>query len=309
MPIPINGENTNSMWNWLVKNANSETIHFLKDGHYSANWDHEKRQEIKQAILKRIKEKNDIDMILAFGTWAGQDLSKLDIDIPIVVASASNPLESGIIKSITDSGKDNLVASIEPDRYKQQIILFHNIFQFNKLGIVYEDTDSGKSSISLNEIENAAKELNITLLRCTDTFDITDSNIAAQRLKLCHEKLIDQGVEAVYLTLNLGLNPDTTQDVLAPLTEAYIPTFSQTGQIDVQHGALLSISQLNIEEEGIFSATQINEIIQGASPRSLNQIYNSIVSLALNLRVATLIGWNPPLELLIAVDEFFQEIK
>lgn len=28
-----------------------------------------------------------------------------------------------------------------------------------------------------------------------------------------------------------------------------------------------------------------------------------------NLRMATLIGWNPPLEILAAVDELYQEIK
>ena len=29
----------------------------------------------------------------------------------------------------------------------------------------------------------------------------------------------------------------------------------------------------------------------------------------MNLRMATLIGWNPPLEILAAVDEFYQEMR
>ena len=50
-------------------------------------------------------------------------------------------------------------------------------------------------------------------------------------------------------------------------------------------------------------------IIRGAKPRDLSQIFESSVSLAMNLRMATLIGWNPPLEILAAVDEFYQEMR
>lgn len=74
-------------------------------------------------------------------------------------------------------------------------------------------------------------------------------------------------------------------------------------------GALLSISQTNTEEEGVFNAELMAAIIRGAKPRDLSQIFESSVSLAMNLRMATLIGWNPPLEILAAVDEFYQEMR
>src|SRR5699024_6759606 len=112
---------------------------FADDGFYSANWDSEQREEVTGELLRRIQEKGDIDMILAFGTWAGQDFASAELNIPVVVTSVTNAVESGIIPSVEDSGKDNLVASIEPERYKQQVILFHNIFNFKKLGIAYED--------------------------------------------------------------------------------------------------------------------------------------------------------------------------
>lgn len=308
VPLPEDSEETASMWAWLADNAGGDRIRFVKNAHYSADWDSTKRETVKNKLIKRVQN-GEIDLVLAFGTWAGQDFAAADIDVPVVVASVTNAVESGIILSAEDSGKDNLVASIEPDRHKNQVILFHTIFNFKKLGIAYEDTPAGRSSVSLSEIENAVKELGIELVRCTDTFDIVDTALAGERLKICHQKLVEQGADAVYLSYNIGLQPDTTADILEPLIKAYIPTFSQAGQVDVRHGALLSISQLNLEEEGIFTAGQIAEIVAGAAPRSLNQKYGGIVSLALNLRMATLIGWNPPLELLIAVDEFYQDIE
>lgn len=309
VPIPADSEAAAPMWQWLSRHAGGSGVVFVEDAFYSSDWDADWRAEVTEKLLRRIREKGDIDMILAFGTWAGQDLAAADIDVPVVVTSVTNAVEAGIIPSVESSGRDNLVASIEPDRYKQQVILFHNIFNFKKLGIAYEDTPSGRSSVSLGEIESAARELNVELVRCTDTFDVADPLLAASRLKVCHENLVQQGAEAVYLMLNIGMQPGTIADVLSPLVNAFLPTFSQTGQSEVEHGALLSISQVNTEEEGVFTAQQMVAIMNGAKPGMLNQIYEGVVSLALNLRTATRIGWNPSLELLAAVDRFYQDMK
>ena len=131
--------------------------------------------------------------------------------------------------------------------------------------------------------------------------------MAAQRLTACHARLAAEGADAVYLTYNRGMQADVLADVLAPLSTRRIPTFSQNGVTDVAHGALLSISQANLEEEGMFGAGIMAAIIKGAKPRSLSPIFESSVSLALNLRMATLVGWNPPLEILAAVDDFYQD--
>jgi len=309
IPLPEDSEEAASMWAWLARNAGGDRLEFVPDAFYSADWDSRQREDRARDLQKRVREKGDIDLILAFGTWAGQDFAKADLSIPVVVTSVTNAVESGIITSVEDSGKDNLIASIEPDRYRQQVRLFHHIFQFKKLGIAYENTPSGESSIALGDIERAAQELGIELIRCHDYFDVADAELASARLKVCHEKLVGQGVDAVYLTLNIGLKPGSMSDVLSPLSRNHIPTFSQTGQIDVENGALLSISQANMQEEGVFTARQIAAIVEGGKPRSLNQRFESAVSLALNLRMATLIGWNPPLEILAAVDEFYLDMR
>jgi ABC-type uncharacterized transport system substrate-binding protein len=253
-----------------------------------------------------VKNKRDIDFILAFGTWAGQDVSAGDFTIPVLVASATDPVEAGIILSREDSGRDNLMATFNPDFASSQVRIFQEIFRFDKLGIAYEDTISGRSSISLGEIEKEAARLGVELLRCTNEFDIEDTALASERLLACHEKLVSAGAGAVYITYNLGMTPEKIPELTAPMTKANIPTFSQAGSREVARGVLMSISRSNLQDEGRFIAEAFSAIINGAKPRSLPQGFSGIISLSLNLRTAALIGWNPPLEILVAVDEIYQ---
>lgn len=303
VPMPEGTESAEPIWNWLSEHAGGRIV-FAKDGFYSAGWDESNRDEMFAAIGKM----KHVDAILAFGTWAGTEFSKLPDGkrtTPVVVASVTNALESGIVKSLERSGVPNLVASIEPDRYPRQLSIFQSVFWFRKLGIAYEDTPAGRGSIALRALENTAMSLGIELIRCTDRFDVADVNVAAERLKACHRQLVERGAQAVYLTANVGLTADTAADVLEPLIEAKLPTFSQVGSFDVENGALLSISEVNLADEGAFSAGQLVRILEGQSPEAINQRYEGAVSLAVNLETAKRIGWEPPLEILVAVDEFY----
>lgn len=308
VPLPASNQGTRLMWDWLVDNAGGDKVVFMKDGFYSASWDEKKRYQVADALATRIRDKQDVDAVLAFGTWGGQDMSKLDTDVPVIVASVTNALESGIISSVEDSGRDNLTAAIDPERYMQQVTLFHDIFRFKKMGIVYEDTPSGRSSIALGSIEKEAATLGVELVRCTDQFDIPDISLAAKRLRACHQKLADAKVDAVFVTVNTGMQPGLVDDVLEPLVGVGIPTFSQAGSHEVEEGVLLSISQASFGQEGAFSGKALAEIIKGKLPRDLLQRMEAPVSLSMNLRMATLIGWNPSLEILAAIDEIYRSM-
>jgi ABC-type uncharacterized transport system substrate-binding protein len=91
------------------------------------------------------------------------------------------------------------------------------------------------------------------------------------------------------------------------LLKAGLPTFAQQGGNLVKRGALLSLADNEIKVEGAFAAEALEKILNGHLPRSLAQRYENPVSLAVNLRTATLIGWNLPMEILAAVDEFYRD--
>jgi ABC-type uncharacterized transport system substrate-binding protein len=307
VPLPDAGHSLAPMWQWLAENAGGDTIRFMADAFYSPEWNPDRRLEVKKDLLERL-DRGDIDCVLALGTWGGQDIGLEPLQIPVLVFSASNAVEAGIIPSPDDSGRDNLLAVVEPGRYKNQVRIFHNLIGFSKLGIVYEDTASSRSSIALKEIEAAAGEAGVELMRCVDVFDIEEADLAVSRLRTCHEDFVKQGADAVYLTFNRGLSDKSAAHVLEPLIKACLPTFAQEGSFMVKRGALLSMTNdASGKGEGFFAAGALEKILGGSPPRSLSQRHESTVSLAVNLRTAARIGWNLPMEILAAVDEFYRD--
>ena len=86
--IPEGTESTSSMWLWLADHARGR-ITFLRDGHYSAEWDAVARKNIREAIIERVRERRDVDMIIAMGTWSGLDMCSEDLGIPEAVSNTN----------------------------------------------------------------------------------------------------------------------------------------------------------------------------------------------------------------------------
>jgi len=158
--IPLQrGEQTTELWKWLSTQAKSNYIEFVKDAHYTANWDDKVRVETAGAVIKRLSGKKDIDLIIAMGTWAGQDLASIKHSVPTIVMGAIDPVGAAIIKSVEDSGFDHVHARVDPFRYERQLRVFHDVVGFKILGIAYEDTVSGRSIAAIDKIEKVAKSV------------------------------------------------------------------------------------------------------------------------------------------------------
>ena len=87
-----------------------------------------------------------------------------------------------------------------------------------------------------------------------------------------------------------------------------IPTFSQAGSGEVEAGFLVSISHAGYKYVGQFHAETIAKIFNGAMPNQLNQVFEQPPKIAINLRTAEMIGFDPPIVILGAADEIFTEI-
>ena len=306
VPVPEKVESTADIWKWLHANAGGNTLEFVADGYYSAAWDDAVFAEKRAALVERLNETRDIDLVLAFGTKAGQAMATDDHATPVAVLSVTDAVAAGIIPSPEDSGRDHVFAMVEHNRYYREVVLFNDIFRFKRLGIAYEDSEKGRASVAMPQIQQAAKDSNVELLTCVATLFSEDVTQATADLIACHERLVEAGADAVYMTVNNGMQLEMMNDILRPLMAERLPTFSQNGVDEVKQGVLLSVSQVNFSGQGMFAARAIARIIQGESPRAQKQSYEERLSLAVNLRTAMLIGWNPSLAVLAAVDQIFQ---
>lgn len=305
---PVNSfADSREIWNWAVQNTQSDIIEFIPDGFYSANWDSEQRIEQKKTVLKRINEQNDIDIILAFGTFGGSDFATDEHDVPTFVMSVTDYVQAKIIVSPQDSGRDHVHASVETGRYERQLATFFDVFHFKKLGIPFDDSEDGKATIALTQLENAAKKLGFEIELCGfNTLESKDKVV--DNLISCLEDL-GRRSDAIYMTMNTAMQRDRMTDILEPVINAGLPTFSQLGVDETELGVLMSLSQPSFDNEGLNTVNAIIETINGKLPRECEQEYSGPLGLAINLKMAMLIGWNPPFEILAAVDNIFHEIR
>jgi ABC-type uncharacterized transport system substrate-binding protein len=304
---PQKGEETTELWKWLTTQAKSNYIEFPKDGYYSAKWEEDFRKQTVAEILKRLNGKKDIDLLIAMGTWAGKDFANNDHHVPTIVTSASDPLAAGIIKSVEDSGFEHLHASVDPYRYERQVRVFHEIIGFDKLGVAYEDSVNGRSYAGLDKVEKVANERGFEVVHCHTISDIADVPAREESMISCFNKLVNEA-EAIYVTIQGGVTMGSIPELVKIANKYRIPTFSQSGSDEVKYGFLVSISQAGFKYLGEFYAETIAKVFNGAKPNQLDQLFEEPPKIAINLKTAEIIGFDPPVILLGAADEIFREI-
>ncbi|MDL2227243.1 hypothetical protein LJB86_06275, partial [Deltaproteobacteria bacterium OttesenSCG-928-M10] len=292
---------------WLSQEAGGDYLEFLPDGHYSANWDEQLRQENKKLVLKRLKNKGDVDLIWASGTWAGQDMATDEHDTFVLSSNATAPVLAGISRTLTDSGRDHVHIQVEADRQERQLRIFYDIFKFKRLGVPMDSSESGRQSLGMDIIENMAEEMGFEIVPCVRDLDIADQALSFKNLMECLPPL-SRDSDAVFLTFNNGMQEAHMAEILAPIIEYKRPSFSQLGPVETSLGVLMSLGQENYEASGEFQAGVVEAILNGRKPREIDQIFNSPLTMALNLAMARAIDWEPPFDLLVTMDEIYQDL-
>ena len=223
--------------------------------------------------------------MIAAGTWAGQDLANNRHSVPTIVVSASNPVQSGIVRSAEDSGLDHVFAKVDPERYIRQLRLFHSLVKFKRLGVVYEDTPEGRSYAVWRIFTTVAREKGFEVLTCKTEFaDQTVPEAVAGTLQ-CIEKLAPR-IDAFYVTDHRGQTLSEIRTILNPLNAHKIPTWAQPGSEFVKNGVLFSSTKVEYDAFGLFYARVIANLFNGKKLRDLNQVFEDPKSLAVNLCTA-----------------------
>jgi ABC-type uncharacterized transport system substrate-binding protein len=303
MPDGLNGQ---QMWEFLAENARSDTLEFVRDAWWRpGNFDAAQRPGVREAIKNRLATRKDIDLIIAMGTWAGQDMAGMGAPVPTIVASTSDAVGARITKSAEDSGLDNLHARVQPERYQRQVRLFHEIVPFKRLGLVYEDSPEGRTYSAVEAVEQVAREQGFEVVTCNAPSNGIAQKAATRNAMECYARLAKQ-VDAAYVTVHRGITPTSVDTLAEILRQARVPSFSMLGSEEVKHGLLLSLAQADYTYVGLFYAETMARIFNGAKPRELSQVWIDPAKIALNLETARVIGFDPPVDILLAADEVYE---
>ncbi|MFY2838523.1 ABC transporter substrate-binding protein [Achromobacter xylosoxidans] len=306
VPAIPDGLNGRQMWEYLADNVRSDTLEFVRDAWWQpGNFDAAQRPAVRESIKQRLEGRKDIDLIIAMGTWAGQDMAGLGAPVPTIVASTSDAVGARITRSAQDSGLDNLHARVQPERYQRQVRLFHEIVPFKRLGLVYEDSPEGRTYSAVEAVEQVAREQGFKVLSCNAPSNGIAPEVATRNALECYARLAPQ-IDAAYVTVHRGVTPASIDTVAEILRQARVPSFSMLGSEEVKHGLLLSLAQADYSYVGLFYAETMARIFNGAKARELSQVWIDPAKIALNLQTARVIGFDPPVDILLAADEVYE---
>ena len=270
------------------------------------DWDTEKADSDDFRDL--VSEDTGTDLIIALGTGPGQVFASMERSVPVVADSISDPLGSGIIASYEDSGRDFLTVRVDPDRYKRQIRMFFDVVGFERLGIIYEDTEEGRAYGAVGDIETIADEKGFSVVHNTNILPVDAGAEACEKQYLTAVDEVSGEADAVYLGIVNGLSARNLPHIMKIVNEHGIPSFAMKGSVYVQQGVLFGVSESEEIATGIHNAKNIVQILRGKQPRSIKQVFEHVPHIAINLSEAEKIGYDIPIDILASSDEIYTEI-
>ena len=307
VPEPEAEDDTAVLWSWLAEPGRSDCVSFSPDAYYCARWDEERRASVREELLNRLMTR-ELDLVLAMGTWAGQDLASDEHEVPVIVCSTSDPVTAGIIESPDDSGLDHVHAMCDPDRYVRQVSAYHNIVGFRRLGIVYENTEEGRVYACLREVRRVAAMRGFEVVeRHVREVGIPERECVARTKKAIAE--IAPLVDALWIGAQVGQTSEHLPDVLEPLFEHRVATWSIEGSEAVKRGVLLSVAEGNFKAVGLFYARVVASVLNGVKPRRIVQRFRDPLALTVNLETARRIDFPMPESLVKAADRVYETIQ
>lgn len=306
-PFTSDSMSTKEMIRELSKMDLGEYIEFDESAFYYLGYT--KEEDVISGLKKHVEEDKDIDLVITFGTSAGKLVRDMELSVPMVDFSATDPVASGIIDSSTEgSGRDKVWAQVEPSMPLRQLKYYHSIYPFEKLGIVVygDETISG-----VPDIEKARDEVGFELVKYNlpEVLRETEEEqeVYYNQVKERFMKLRDDGIDAFFLTVDLINDMDRLEELLNIFYEKNIPVYVMDDTSTVENGALMIISTYDFENVGYFIADAIAKILNGAVAGDLPCVYTSSPYICFNYDIAKKIGYPLDFRFLMSCDEIYHK--
>ena len=303
LPFDPADTDAGALIDWLAEHDIGPYIRFDSSANYYTAFQSE--DEIRDSLARHV-DNASIDIVLTMGTSPARMVKSFELDIPLMMFGSVDPVGSGLVESVEDSGHPLLWSVFDPTSYERQLFYYYDLIPFTNVGIVYYD----ESISSLRSYERSAEALgtDISKSQITRIDTSTPQSVEEYYLELKEEferMVYDNGVDAFILTTDIIVDVTRTADLLEVFTENGIPVFVHVGLALVQHGALMHVSAAENVGQGQFSARSITHALSGTPLSELSQEFINSPYLNINLDVAERIGFRPTFEMLLASENIF----
>lgn len=298
---------TRKLWN-AICDANKENARyrFVREVFF----DLEEMDEDEYSI---IANRDDVDIMISMGTVSGVYLAENEKKTKFMNLFSANPVDSGIIKSLTERYNDYSYALVDPTTYNRQMDASYKFLGFKKLGIVYEDSEAAYQYSAIDVVKQKAEEYGFEVV-----YEYVDEPLGEEEydwyyseLKKAYRKLVDQGIDCLLITV---ASIDYESKMQELLDDAIIPagvmTIAQDGTVPVAYGALFGVTLTDCEESAKHVVKQIRDYNEEGVPfDQLEMVYESTPRLAVNYTTASRIGFEIPFKNLQIVDYIYRDSK
>jgi putative ABC transport system substrate-binding protein len=217
-------------------------------------------------------------------------------DIPIIFASALDPVELGLVASFNRPGGNLTGFTFDTETYGKQLELLHKaVPAAETIGLLANSADSLLGQAQVKYAQSAARTLGLSLL----VFNVTaDSDIAA-----VFGMLVEHQVGAVLVSGGMTIITKYDQ-ILSHAARFALPTML-TYPSGVRAGALLSYGS---DPLGLYRqvGTYTGRILKGEKPGDLPVQQPTKFEFGVNLKTAKVLGLNLPPDLVAIADEVIE---
>lgn len=270
---------------------------------FSPGWSSE--QTIIEDIAEKVMARSDVDLIFSMGTAATKAfLAKNNHKTPIVGIAISDPYRSGIIKSKSESGTNNLTLLYIPNVWLSVFSSIYDIVGFKKIGIIYENTLNGRTYANFEDSIEAGRNLGFEVVE----YPLYDPKSPYETCVRGVKYLIERGIDALFLSdiECFDSNIIDSRSVIAMANDKKIATVSNLGDLHVSAGALISVSSFSARSIGNFYAERIKKILEdNVVPADLSINAPFSPEIIINLETAQKIGVDVSMPILLGADKIY----
>ncbi|MFA9398640.1 MAG: ABC transporter substrate-binding protein [Clostridiaceae bacterium] len=208
-----------------------------------------------QTIAQKFVDDGD-DLIFAISTPSAQAAYNATKDIPIIITAVTDPIDAGLVKSLTNSGT-NVTGTSDATPIDQQFDLFMTLFKDSKnVGVIYNTSESN-SEIQVKNAQIVADNLGLNLI----PQGITSVNDIPQTI----DSLLNK-IDILYLPTD-NMVASSIPIIIEKCYKASIPVVGAESA-HVENGALCTIG-IDYNKLGYESGLKAVEILKGKSPSEI----------------------------------------
>lgn len=297
-------ETTQDVWDALSDAESTGETVYTFSGTDFYNYDVMTEDEIASML-----EEDSIDLMMVFGTAAGKLLTANadQLSYDYMVFGATDPISSGIVAGTDERFNDHSYAQVDTRRITRQIEGAYELFEFQDIGVVYEDNDAAYSYSGIGQLEDAATEhgFRIHTRHVAESAGPEDDERYYRDLKAAYDDLQDE-IDALYIT-TATIDSAMLPELLADLHQAGIITIAESSESQVENGALMHISLADSTEEGQFFGHVLAEYAAGTPITEIGQVFEFTPKIYFNRETIEETGARLPLEMYLAADTIYPE--